>query len=820
MPRRSARARPLWAIFVGGVVAACVARPAFASPPDGAGIARVLGDRAARVLSPGTDRVGALVAIPPGRTAESLGLVELAPGIGRMHGTPASIVGFADAHPGARVEIAPPLHLSMALARAYVHAAGAPGGPVGPADGAGALVGIADTGLDVTHPDFVTAGGASRVAWLLDLSHEGLGLHPELEQQFGIKDQSGKVTNGAVLSGADIDQRIAQKLWVPIDEVGHGTHVAGIAASSGKTYKGIAPAARLIVARVTRSAAITILTDDMLLGAAFIFDRAAAEHQPVAANLSLGSNFGPHDGTTLWEKTLASFVGPDHPGRVLVAAAGNSGSIASAPTHQTAYVPKGSAVRVPLATNGSTTGSIQIWVTERPGATFDIGLEGPNGTLVPPLPDGEQRGAPKDASGLEAGVIHGSSAPGSVVPGDSRGAIVVLGGTIPAGRYSVVLVGEGMADLFLEVSGDGATTTGFRDGVRAGTVNLPATHPSVIGVGCTVSGTGWRAISGGHFGLPKVSVLDAFGGRVAEDAGLRSPEDGEVCWFSSAGPTVTGLAKPDILAPGAPIAASLSAQALPGVPTSIFTFAACPVPPGQTTPDGLCKQVDAGHAISVGTSMASPMVAGAAAALLQRDPSLTQDLVRALLQAGAHRVRGPAPFMDQSSVGELDVAGALAALGELGAPDGVPNPDTSWMTLSSDYVPADGSTPVTALVELRTGDPRQRASLFEASRLAATVVVGERTFVPEIARVAPGLFAFSFTVPAGLGGERATFALTFDGEPIVPSISVPVGTDPWASGYPSIAYGGCATSAPAPLGTLGAIAVCVALAIVARRRRR
>lgn len=816
MPRRTAR------LFIGAFIVSALAlsRVAAAAPPDGAGLVRVLGARATSVIAPGASGIGALVAIPAGQSAASLGVDEIAPGIGRVYGAPSSIVGFADAHPGARVEVSPPLHLSMAIARVVVRAVGAPGGPPISADGKGALVGVADTGLDVTHPDFKTPNGASRVAWILDLSHEGLGIHPDLEAKFGIKDGKGNVTNGAVLSGADIDARIAQKLWVPTDEVGHGTHVAGIAASSGQTYRGIAPEARLVVARITRTATDTIITDDMLLGAAFVFDRADAEKKPIAANFSLGSNFGPHDGTTLWEKTLASHVGPSHPGHAIFAAAGNSGSIQYAPEHQTVFVPKGGAVRVPFSTIASNNGSIQIWVTERPGAKLDVGLEGPKGTLVPPLPDGEQRGSAKDDSGLDAGVIHGSAAKGSIVPADSHGAIVILGGKIPEGTYAVVLAGEGMADLFLEANGDGATTTGFAYGVRQGTINLPATHPDIIGVGATVSRTGWKSINGLGFGLPKIATLDPFGGHLDEEAGLRAPLDGEVCWFSSAGPTVTGVAKPEISAPGAAIVSSMSGQATPGVPSSIFTFAGCPVPPGQTTSDGLCKQVDAAHGVSNGTSMATPMVAGAAAVLLQRDPTLTQDMVRALLQAGAHRFRGPAPFMDQSGPGELDVAGAVSAQDELSAPDGLPSADTSWMTLSSSYVPADGSTPVTALLELRADDPRRRASLFDVSRLAARVVVGELAFAPEIVRLAPGLFSFTVTVPAGLGGARATFSATFDGAPIVSPISVPVGADPWAAGYPSAAYGGCAASAPAPVTTFAPLALVAVVALVLRRSLR
>ena len=58
-------------------------------------------------------------------------------------------------------------------------------------------------------------------------------------------------------------------------------------------------------------------------------------------NLSLGTDFGPHDGTMAWEETLASYVGPTHPGHALVVAAGNSGDITTQGVHASVFVPPG-----------------------------------------------------------------------------------------------------------------------------------------------------------------------------------------------------------------------------------------------------------------------------------------------------------------------------------------------------------------------------------------------------------------------------------------------------------------------------------------------
>src|SRR5262249_30354259 len=118
----------------------------------------------------------------------------------------------------------------------------------------------------------------------------------------------------------------------PRDTFGHGTHVASLAAGNGQSnepprYVGVAPEATLIVARVARSGGGGILDFDVVHAASFVYERAEATGMPAVINLSLGSDFGAHDGSSAIEQGLSSLVGSDHPGRALVVAAGNSAGL-------------------------------------------------------------------------------------------------------------------------------------------------------------------------------------------------------------------------------------------------------------------------------------------------------------------------------------------------------------------------------------------------------------------------------------------------------------------------------------------------------------
>lgn len=817
------RRRLLWTSIL--ATSALLAHAAAANPPNGAELVRLLGPRAQQAFAPpGAQVMGALVRLPDGTRASDVGLAQAAPGFARLWGPPSAIVAFADAHPDLPVEVAPPLHLLLDTATTYVTSSRA---NTSGHDGTGVLVGIADTGLDVTHPDFLDGTGASRVAWLLDLSAPPRGEYPDVEKKFGITDGNGNLIAGAVWAGADITALLKSgaTTTLPQDEVGHGTLVSACAAGDGlqgrSTYRGVAPNAGIVAARITPNGTASIDDSYLLQGVAFLFDRATTMGLPIAVNLSIGTDFGPHDGTMAWEETLASYVGPDQPGRALVVAAGNSGD---QPVHQNVHVNPSTEMRVPLTTAGAQDGGVEVWVAMHPGANLRVGLDSPSGTWISPV--GANGSAGKNESAFNAAVYNGSGASGSPVPQGSSGAVVIWQGQWPGGTYYVTLSGSGTADLYVEGTGDQAAqgAVGWANGVREGTINLPATSPSIIGVGCTINKSAWTSIQDYSLGLA-VPQLDALGMEVPNGSS-RDPVPGEPCWFSSAGPTVTGLQKPEIMAPGAALVGAMSAQAVPPATLSLFTDPDCPTEPGSSGGD-LCQEIDREHGVSFGTSFAAPLVTGAAAILLQQDPTLTQDQILAALQGGAHPLRGAAVSEAQSGVGELDVVGAVTALqrSQMSVLT-LPDASESWVTLGADTFLADGSTPMQAVVELRAtrtsvAEPPP-ADGFDASRLAAYALVDGLPYAGAIAsfvRRGPGVWLATVQLPGGLGGSILTVGATFDGSDVVQQQSIPIATDVWNAEFAPTAKGGCVVGGTRPRDVI-VWALFAGVVVLLRTRRR
>ncbi|MDZ7346540.1 MAG: S8 family serine peptidase, partial [candidate division KSB1 bacterium] len=132
--------------------------------------------------------------------------------------------------------------------------------------------------------------------------------------------------------------------------------------------------------------------------------------------------------------------------------------------------------------------------------------------------------------------------------------------------------------------------------------------------------------------------------------------EGQFSSLSSPGPVRKGgYVKPDIAAPGQIIVGAYSVDAPPNGRYSIFNSGSTRYPNAYVNKDGK-------HALSSGTSMAAPHVAGAAALLLQQDATLTAQQIKEMM-TGTARVDafvGATPNI-RWGWGKLDVLEALAA---------------------------------------------------------------------------------------------------------------------------------------------------------------
>jgi serine protease AprX len=106
---------------------------------------------------------------------------------------------------------------------------------------------------------------------------------------------------------------------------------------------------------------------------------------------------------------------------------------------------------------------------------------------------------------------------------------------------------------------------------------------------------------------PKVITVGA-----AEDKNTVDRSDDMIADFSSRGPTIDGLVKPDLVTPGVNIVSLRS-------------------PGSFLDKTNLGARVDTNYVSLSGTSMATPICAGVVAQLLQNQPNLTPDQVKQLL---------------------------------------------------------------------------------------------------------------------------------------------------------------------------------------------
>ena len=174
--------------------------------------------------------------------------------------------------------------------------------------GKGVVVGIIDEGFDLTHPNFYDSLAKEYRIKRVWNQKDNTGI-PPLNYKFG----SEYTTQSQMISKRTTDSSAT-----------HGTHVTGIASGSGygniDSLKGISNQSDLVLVQTTFDNLAT------LVGINYILDYAKSVNKPCVINMSLGTQYGPHDGTSFFDRILDTLYDfGNENGALIVGSAGNNG---------------------------------------------------------------------------------------------------------------------------------------------------------------------------------------------------------------------------------------------------------------------------------------------------------------------------------------------------------------------------------------------------------------------------------------------------------------------------------------------------------------
>jgi minor extracellular serine protease Vpr len=441
--------------------------------------------------------------------------------------------------------------------------------------GKGMRVGIIDSGIDYTHSMFKGSGDPEQFKNIdPDKTFEGF---PTAKVVGGIDLVGSKFNPGSGFPGV----RFPVPDDNPIDEGGHGTHVAGTVAGLGdgaKTYDGVAPDAELFAIKVFGKSGGT--GDSVVIAALEYAMDPNGDLDPSdkldVVNLSLGGGYGkPH---IFYNEAVKNLV---KGGVVMVASAGNSG-------HTSYIVGAPSTADEAISVGASIDGMYKNW-------KFDT-----------------VKFAAADES-LYAELIEGEISKPIAEAKDVKAELVEAG--IAATDYSDEMKAKLKGKVALIDRGEVTFTEKLQRAFDAGAVGVIVAN-NRDGDPIAMGGEG-------KVDLPAIMVTKSFGDLLKEkmkagpvvvefdsDKKLEKPElIDNLTSFSSRGPrSMDSLIKPEIAAPGFKIISASMGSGTQGVALN-------------------------------GTSMSGPHVAGVMALLKQAKPELDAYQLKALLMNGAVSIK-------------------------------------------------------------------------------------------------------------------------------------------------------------------------------------
>ena len=496
--------------------------------------------------------------------------------------------------------------------------------------GKNVIVGVVDYGFQYTHPAFFNADGSeSRIerVWEQETS---MGTRPE-------KFNYGKEYK----SYAELAK---QKYDSQVDNVGHGTHVAGIAAGSNNQYScgfsGVAPESRIVLVSYRMQQVSTSLANAV----EYIFNYADEVGRPAVVNMSLGQQTGPHDGTSTLDMVLDELQGE---GKIICGAVGND---AKRKIH----------IMKEFSDSDTLVKSFADFYYKSPRqVTIDMwGEFNKNFELKALVYDAKNDTMLYQSDYFSTEEEVGKSFFGLVKSEDGKTNIVNVKFTItteinPLNQKPhimfipnvLALPGDSVYVGFELKAQDGGIVHAWADGSTGGLTNeglegwVDGDNRYTVN---EIGGTGKRIISVGAY---TTREHDKFKQTL-----------GERCTFSNIGPTVDGRLKPQILAPGSAIVSSVS-NSSKVMGTSMFIE------------EQSIKFNDETHYYGYmdGTSMSTPYVTGVIATLLEHKWELTPEEVADILTktARSDEFTGVDLPNNEMGYGKIDAYKALLKVLEL-----------------------------------------------------------------------------------------------------------------------------------------------------------
>ena len=478
--------------------------------------------------------------------------------------------------------------------------------------GSGVVTGLVDAGVVVDHPNFMNTDGSSRV-----------------KQAYTIAGQQGIVT------AYKTEEKLSQ-FTTDLATMSHGTHVAGIMAGSYKNladtinYYGVASESDIIMVGLGEDA----YDNNILLGIEKIIGYAEENNQPAVVNLSMGSGNGPHDGTELFSQYIDKLAER----AVICVAAGNEAEDGIAITKTCADADKNiNTFVMPLASNGHT-GTLEIWSsTNQTFKVTQVLYDFNTNTIVYELPIENTNGEISYiASGqyaeegditspiFESAFANGYVGFGSAVdPNNNRYTVMMQYYLLfntksnPQGKnlvYGIKVEGNPGQRIDVYCTTQYSTLSsydvaGWSDGGGDGSITDVSCAKNVISVGSFTSRDVVPVrVKGYSYNFKNYVTLD------------------DISNFSSYATLVDGRKLPHLTAPGCMVVSSMSPYYMTlAFQQDVYDNEFMLV--GKTMYNGKPYYYD----YMMGTSMATPFVTGAVALMLQANPDLTFEEVRAIL---------------------------------------------------------------------------------------------------------------------------------------------------------------------------------------------